>query len=174
MYVDHPELHKSLHSCPTRRSSDLNNLIGYMKPISKEYLTPCKTPFIHGAAFMIKREVIDKVGLMPENYFLYYEELDWSERIKEKDYELWYEPNSLVLHKESQSTGNDSPLKTYYMVKNRLTFAKRNRNMILFCFSFLYQLSIALPKLILVNIKKNRNDLNKSALMGFLDFFKSK
>ena len=55
------------------------------------------TNFIHGAAMMVPMEVIHRVGLMAECYFLYYEELDWGIRIKNAGYTLWYIHNSVVL-----------------------------------------------------------------------------
>ena len=75
---------------------------------------------------LVKREVIEKVGLMPEIFFLYYEELDWSTHITRAGYELWYEPRCTVFHKESQSTGQLSKLRTYYLTRNRLLYAWRN------------------------------------------------
>ncbi|MGL5273020.1 MAG: glycosyltransferase family 2 protein, partial [Phocaeicola sp.] len=48
-----------------------------------------QTPYLHGAAMLIKKSVVDKVGYMPEFYFLYYEELDWCTQIRELGYELW-------------------------------------------------------------------------------------
>ncbi|MEP0711449.1 glycosyltransferase family 2 protein [Algoriphagus sp.] len=84
------------------------------------------TPYIHGAAVMIPRQVIAAVGEMPEEFFLYYEELDWSERIKALGYELKVLKSVSVLHKESISTGKHSPLKVYYQTRNRLHFMRRN------------------------------------------------
>lgn len=63
---------------------------------------------------------------MPEIFFLYYEELDWSTHITRAGYELWYEPRCTVFHKESQSTGQLSKLRTYYLTRNRLLYAWRN------------------------------------------------
>jgi GT2 family glycosyltransferase len=63
---------------------------------------------------------------MPEQYFLYYEEFDWSEQIKRKGYRIYYQPRSLIYHKESMTTGKSSPLKTYYLTRNRLLFMQRN------------------------------------------------
>ncbi|MFX5506310.1 hypothetical protein ABTD43_20225, partial [Acinetobacter baumannii] len=48
-----------------------------------------ETGFAHGAAMMVKREAIEKAGLMAENFFLYYEELDWCDRIKRSGYAIW-------------------------------------------------------------------------------------
>lgn len=103
-----------------------NRAIGFGEEDKGQYDTPHQTPYAHGAAMMLKREVIDKVGLMPECYFLYYEELDWSMMITRAGYEIWYEPACTIYHKESQSTGQNSPLRTYYITRNRLLLVKRN------------------------------------------------
>lgn len=42
---------------------------------------------------------------MPEEYFLYYEELDWCTYINREGYELWYDPACEIWHKDSNSTG---------------------------------------------------------------------
>ena len=103
-----------------------NRAIGFGEEDKGQYDTPHQTPYAHGAAMMFKREVIDTVGLMPECYFLYYEEVDWSMMITRAGYEIWYEPASTIYHKESQSTGQKSPLRTYYITRNRLLLVKRN------------------------------------------------
>ena len=53
-----------------------NKAIGFGEEDNGQYNTAHLTPYAHGAAMLMKREAIDKVGLMPESYFLYYEELD--------------------------------------------------------------------------------------------------
>jgi len=86
--------------------------------------TPYETPYFHGAAVMIKREVIESCGMMPEEFFLYYEELEWSNIIRSKGYKLLVDPAVHVLHKESVTTGKNSPLKLYYQTRNRLHFMR--------------------------------------------------
>ena len=103
-----------------------NKTIGYGEEDKGQYDTPHPTPYAHGAAMIVKREVIEKVGMMPECYFLYYEELDWSVMIQRAGYDIWYDPAFTVFHKESQTTGQTSPLKTFYITRNRLLFAQRN------------------------------------------------
>lgn len=103
-----------------------NQSIGYGEKDNGQYDNAHSTPFLHGAAMMVKREVVERVGLMPECYFLYYEEYDWSMMMRCAGYELWYEPGTTIYHKESRTTGQDSPLKTYYLTRNRLLFARRN------------------------------------------------
>jgi GT2 family glycosyltransferase len=101
---------------------------------------------VHGAAMMLPVEVIKKVGLMAEIYFLYYEELDWGARIRAAGYELWYVHNSTVMHKESISTGRLTPFKTYYMNRARLLYLRRNVKGLPFLVAFLYQTFVSVPK----------------------------
>lgn len=103
-----------------------NETIGYGQPDNGDFNISRQSPYLHGAAMMVRREVIEKVGLMPEIFFLYYEELDWCTHITRAGYKLWYEPACTIFHKESQSTGQLSTLKVYYMTRNRLLYAKRN------------------------------------------------
>ena len=119
-----------------------NRAIGFGEEDQGQYDTPYQTPYAHGAAMMLKREVIDKAGLMPECYFLYYEELDWSMMITRAGYEIWYEPASTIYHKESQSTGQNSPLRTYYITRNRLLLVKRNWTGASKSLSFFYLIAI--------------------------------
>lgn len=55
---------------------------------------------------IIKREVIEKIGMMPEIFFLYYEELDWSTSMTRAGYELWYEPRCTVFIKKAKAPAN--------------------------------------------------------------------
>lgn len=119
---------------------------GYGKKDTGQFNHDAPTSFVHGAAMMIPMDVIKKVGLMAEIYFLYYEELDWGARIKAAGYELWYVHNSTVMHKESMSTGKLSPFKTFYMNRSRLLYLRRNVHGLPFLIAFLYQLFVSIPK----------------------------
>lgn len=115
--------------------------------------------FAHGAAMMVPREVIKKVGLLADIYFLYYEEMDWGQRIRNAGYSICYVHNAIVYHKESVSTGKISPLKTYYMNRARLIFTKRNVKGINLVIALCYQLLIAAPRNMLVFMIRGRFDL---------------
>ncbi len=91
-----------------------------------QYNEPVQTHLAHGAAMAIHKKVFDKIGLLPEMYFLYYEELDFSEHAQRAGFTIWYQPQSVVLHKESISVGKMSSLKVYYQNRNRLLFIRRN------------------------------------------------
>jgi hypothetical protein len=147
-----------------------NQAIGFGEEDKGQYNTPHKTPYAHGAAMMLKREVINKVDLMPECYFLYYEELDWSMMITRAGYEIWYEPASTIYHKESQSTGQNSPLRTYYITRNRLLLVKRNFTGIKKYLAYIYLQMIVATRDIIKYLIKGRMDLLKSTIKGLRDF----
>lgn len=108
------------------------------------------TNFVHGAAMLVPRTVIEKVGLMPECYFLYYEELDWCSAMTRAGYQLWYVHNSTIYHKESMSIGKLTPFKTYYMNRSRLLYMRRNVSGLRYAVAILFQLFAAIPKNLLV------------------------
>ena len=150
-----------------------NSAIGCGEEDHGQYDTPHSTPYAHGAAIMVKQEVIEKVGLMPECYFLYYEELDWSMMIRRADYDIWYEPACTIYHKESQSTGQDSSLKSYYMTRNRLLFAKRNISSPQKYLTYGYLIGIVALRDIIKSLLSHRPDLAKATLKGLRDFTNS-
>ena len=137
-----------------------------------QYNTAHPTPYAHGAAMMIKREVIEKAGMMPECYFLYYEELDWSMMIRRAGYDIWYEPACTIYHKESQTTGQNSPLRTYYITRNRLLFAQRNQLGRTKYITFLYLIGIVAIRDILKYSFQRRWDLVRATIRGVVSFIK--
>ena len=151
---------------PLTRITLRNDMLGFGSPDDGTYDTPGPTPYLHGAAMLVKREVIDKVGMMPEIFFLYYEELDWSTQMTRAGYELWYEPGCTVYHKESQSTGQLSKLRTYYLTRNRLLYARRNLKGAERFGSILYQSTLAAGKNSLMYLFKGRFDLAGAVRRG--------
>jgi GT2 family glycosyltransferase len=141
-----PDTFQFAGSSPLNPFTVRSHGIGYRETDHGQYNHDAHTAFVHGAAMLVPREVIRKVGLMAECYFLYYEELDWGNRIRQAGYELWYVHDSRVLHKESVSTGKMSPLKIYYMNRARLLYMRRNVHGFTFLVATLYQLFIAVPK----------------------------
>ncbi len=151
-----------------------NKTIGYNQKDVGQYNTPTQTAFLHGAAMMVRRDVVEQIGLMPEIYFLYYEELDWCTKMKNEGYKLMYQPAAIIIHKESKSTGVDSPLKRYYLSRNRLLFAKRNRRGAVRVLAILYQLVVVNPKMGIISLFRGRVDLFSATLRGVIDYFRLK
>ena len=148
-----------------------NRSIGFGEEDKGQYNYPHSTPYAHGAAMILKREVIEEVGLMPECYFLYYEELDWSMTITRAGYEIWYEPTYTIYHKESQATGQNSPLRSYYLTRNRLLLVKRNWKGIIKYISYFYLMCIVATRDIFQNMIRGRYTFANATIKGVRDFY---
>ena len=133
-----------------------------------QYNIAHQTSLAHGAAMAIHRKVFDKIGLLPEMYFLYYEELDFCEHALRAGFKIWYQPRSLVLHKESMSVGKASTIKVYYQNRNRLIFIRRNIFGISGLISLAFFVLIATPATLLKYLIKKRPDFAGQVLKALV------
>jgi GT2 family glycosyltransferase len=133
---------------PISRLTARNATIGEGALDHGQFGQPTLTAYAHGAAMLVPSTVLEKVGTMYEQFFLYYEELDWCARMHRAGYETWVQPQATIVHKESASVGTNSPLKTYFMHRNRLLFMQRNHPNGLLAF-YAYMILVATPKNIL-------------------------
>lgn len=157
---------------PLSRITLRNKAIGYNEQDKGQYNKAHPTPYAHGAAMMAKREAIEKVGVMPECYFLYYEELDWSMMFRRAGFQIWYEPACTVFHKESRSTGVNSPLKAYYITRNRLLFISRNEKSNIRFASYIYIIAVVALRDIIKYLFKGQFRQINATIKGIFHFFK--
>ncbi|MBC7972779.1 MAG: glycosyltransferase family 2 protein [Verrucomicrobia bacterium] len=93
---------------------------------------PHQTDWVAGASMMIRREVFESIGLLDENYFMYFEEVDFCLRAYRAGWSCWYVPQSHVVHFVGQSSGvTDSKrppkrLPTYWFDSRRRYFLKNH------------------------------------------------
>jgi GT2 family glycosyltransferase len=88
-----------------------------------QYEKVAETDFASGCCEMIKRKVLEKIGLFDERYFLYYEDNDLSQRAKAYNFKILYQPKAIMWHLNAGSTGGSgSTLHDYYITRNRLLF----------------------------------------------------
>lgn len=156
------------------RISVRNHAIGFNEADHGQYDTAHSTPYAHGAAMLIRKEAIERVGLMPECFFLYYEELDWSMMFTRAGYQIWYEPKCTIYHKESQTTGQNSPLRTYFITRNRLLLVRRNPKEFNQTLAYFYLFGIVAIRDILKYTFTARYDLLKATIRGLWHFIKYK
>jgi N-acetylglucosaminyl-diphospho-decaprenol L-rhamnosyltransferase len=120
--------------------------LGVFDKLVKKYLVrtepsivPIQTDWLSGASFMVSKEYIQKVGLMDEDYFLYFEELDFFLQGKRKNMYCWYIPSSRVFHAVGASTGISDHRKKaprrpqYWFASRRRFFLKNYGALTLFC-----------------------------------------
>lgn len=87
---------------------------------------PFEVDVASGAAMLVRREVLQQVGLMDEEFFLYFEEVDWSLAVRQAGYRILAVPASLVWHDVSATLGATSPVIDYYMLRNHLRLISRH------------------------------------------------
>jgi len=112
---------------------------GFIRSIGNGKTWPCtvdikaveaRMSYVSGASMLVSSEFINRVGLMCEEYFLYYEEIDWAERARKAGFRLGYAPQAVVFHKEGAVLGSGkstrrSMLAEYYTLLGKLTITRR-------------------------------------------------
>jgi N-acetylglucosaminyl-diphospho-decaprenol L-rhamnosyltransferase len=83
----------------------VSRLIQHRRLAMPLVMEPCLSDWLAGASLMIRREVLSSAGLFDEDYFLYFEEVDFCHRAQQAGWECWYVPESRVVHLVGQSTG---------------------------------------------------------------------
>lgn len=105
---------------------DWNNCFSIHRGIdeidSSIYDNEMQIDFATGCCFLIKREVLEKVGLFNEDYFAYFEDAEYSKRVTDAGFKIFYNGKTSIFHKVSQTTEIGSPLTDYYITRNRLYF----------------------------------------------------
>jgi GT2 family glycosyltransferase len=120
----------------------------------------------HGCAMLVSREVIEKVGMFPENFFIYYEEWDWSARILKAGYHIYYQAKGLIFHKESITMGKQSAIKVYYHTRNRILYMRRNTSLGQFAVFISFFILFSAPKAIFTYLFKRQFEHLKSFVKG--------
>jgi len=166
-YFDQPNMLQYMGYTNMDYYTARNSCIGQFETDNGQYdhLTG-PTGYIHGAAMMVRKECIEKAGLMAENFFLYYEEYDWCDRIKKAGYQVWVVSDALIYHKESISVGKVSALKEYFMNRNRILFIRRNADLFSRIIFYIYFVIIVAPRNIIRYIKTGHKDFIKWLLIA--------
>lgn len=145
-----------------------NSMVGCKTQDHGQYDEIKTTNYAHGGAMMVPKKIVDEVGVMPELYFLYYEEFDWCEQIKRKGYKVYYQYKSLIYHKESMSVGKKSILKTFYLNRNRILFMRRNVKGLSFLGFIFYYTFFTVPKNTFTYLYNGESDHLKAFWKGYL------
>lgn len=108
---------------------DKNNILGSHRGVDQkdegQFDAETETDYITGAAMFIKKEVVDKIGLFDERYFLYYEDSDFCKRAKNAGFNIIFAPSAIVYHENAKSTGLGSSLQDYFITRNRMLYASK-------------------------------------------------
>lgn len=101
--------------------------VGRLEKDTGQYEVEKEVDRVTGCSMLIRREVLEEVGLFDEKFFLYAEEVDLCVRARKKGFRNFYVPKSIVYHKISVSTGENSvPVYAYYNTRNFLYLIRKN------------------------------------------------
>ncbi len=127
----------------------------------------CEVGSLSGCSMLISTAAIQRIGLMDESYFLYWEDTEWCARALEKGYKILFVPGSRIWHKVSASAGENSFSQYYYYIRNGFYFLRR------------YDIR-SLPRFILFNllfailsISKGNAQAVRGIARGFVDFLRN-
>ena len=157
-----PDIIQYAGTTPVNRITGRNITIGEGELFKSTLPKNRVTAYAHGCAMMSPRRVIEKAGLIPEPYFLYYEELDWCERMREAGFEIGLVPEAKVYHHESLSVGNDSPTKTYFINRSRILFMRRNSSFMQLLGFVIFLMCFTIPKNTLTFVLRGQNENAKA------------
>jgi len=100
---------------------------GYKKEDTPEFNQPRYITYAPTCFMLVNKEVIERIGLMDEKYFAYYDDTDFVLRADKAGFKILYDPSVCILHKVSSSGGGDlSPFYIYYSNRNKIYFIRKN------------------------------------------------
>lgn len=131
--------------------------------------------FMTGCCFLIKREVIEKIGPMNEDFFLYYEDTEWSLRAEKNGYKVIYAPSSHIWHKVSRSVKPKSnPAVHYYHIRNALLLSKLHAPKLIVGFIYVWSAYCYFKQIVKIIFFPEKKEIAKMIMRGVKDFYAEK
>lgn len=83
--------------------------------------------FLSGCALLVRREAVERIGLLDDRFFAYHEDIDWCYRARQAGFKLMVVPAATVYHPDTRPRDADSPVVTYYIARNSLLFLRKHQ-----------------------------------------------
>ncbi|MBZ2163623.1 glycosyltransferase [Alteromonas stellipolaris] len=118
----------TFHSATFNNNDSLLNITHHFdgQELSSTPITAINTDILNGCALFFNADIVDKYRYIPEEYFLYFEETDWTYGIKKAGGRLVVNSDAKIVHtKDSQKGGLPSIPYTYYLLRSALLFAAK-------------------------------------------------
>lgn len=122
--------------------------------------------FVSGCCMLTRADIISKIGMFSEDYFLYYEDTDLCMRMINNGFLVEMDKDALIYHKVGQSTVHMSDIYLYYIIRNRYLFIHKNINGVSKLVAYIYSFASMLYKLLRYR--------RIAILCGFFDFIRGK
>jgi len=101
--------------------------IGQNEPDRGQFVQPHNVQWISGCAILLRRSVIEQVGMLDERFFYYFEETEWCLRTTRAGWTIMQVPVAKLWHKGVQRNYQPKPSVTYYATRNRLLMCAKHR-----------------------------------------------
>jgi len=150
--------------------------IGGNRPDAAVFAKPRSVKFLPACALLVRRAVIDQVGLMDERFFIYNDDVDWCLRFRRAGWEIWLEPQAKAWHDITYRTQSISPRIAYYATRNHgLLLSLHGRKWQKWAAALLFPVIVMKRELIFVIASRARGlshwkTLNRAAWQGFHDW----
>lgn len=82
---------------------------------------------LSGCSLLVSRQAIEAIGALDDDFYAYYEDVDWCYRGTQAGFRVLVAPQAIVWHPDTRHRDPGSPLVTYYMARNRLLFGAKHR-----------------------------------------------
>ena len=127
--------------------------------------------FLSGCCLLIRREVIEKIGLLDNDYFMYYEDVDYCLRTKKAGFTVNYVPESVIWHKIGGSSNKS--FMDYYRMRNFVLYLKKNYNFNQYNLYIILFLTVMerLIRIILRGVINTKSDNIKNRIYSLLNGF---
>jgi hypothetical protein len=87
---------------------------------------PQTVDYVEGACLLVRREAFEDVGGLDESYFMYAEEVDWCQTMRERGWQVWYQPEAKVIHLGGGSSRNRRPQREADLYRSRVQFFRKH------------------------------------------------
>jgi len=161
-----------IYRCDTNEIHFAGGKINWLYTEAKHVLGA--VDFITGACLLIKREVIEKIGLMPEEYFLYFEDTEWCLRARRAGFGCKVVKEARIGHKVSKNAQEHSFSYVYYHYRNGLLLAKRNAPFLTKILAYKISFLVYAKQVIKLVLMPSKKIWARAAMAGIRDFYKGK
>ena len=145
----------------------LKGTVHVLKDHTPAHDVACSVPFLSGCAMMIRSSVLRTVGPIPEDYFLYFEDADYSQRVLNSGFTIIYVPAAMLIHHVSSTVGAQSYDHVYYISRNRIWFMQRWAKRHHYLVFMAYNILVKVPgSLIVFGLLARKPELVKAYIRG--------
>lgn len=131
--------------------------------------------YMTGCCFLIKRAAIENIGLLNEDFFLYYEDTEWSLKARKNGYKIIYVPSSHIWHKVSRSTKPETNKKVfYYHLRNALLLSKLRAPKHILAGIYAWSVLCYFKQILKIALVPSKKEAAEMIMQGIEDFYKGK